>query len=85
NNSRKSNKHLLHIETDINHIDKQSLKDLKKIFKKYPGQNNVIIHFKSPQKIYRQQTDDRIGYNEKIISEIKNVLNYSRVWFEDSE
>ncbi|MDD4287999.1 MAG: DNA polymerase III subunit alpha [Atribacterota bacterium] len=85
NNSRKSNKHLLHIEADINHIDKQSLKDLKKIFKKYPGQNNVIIHFKSPQKIYRQQTDDRIEYNEKIISEIKNVLNYSRVWFEGSE
>ena len=45
NKSRKSNKHLLHIEADINHIDKQSLKDLKKIFKKYPGQNYVIIHF----------------------------------------
>jgi DNA polymerase III subunit alpha len=78
------NHHYLHIEADINQLDVEKLKMLKKIFKQYPGENRVIIHFKAQQKIYHQQVNENIGieYNQKIIREIKDFLDHGKVWFE---
>ena len=76
--------HYLHIEADINQLDVEKLKRLKKIFKKHPGQNKVIIHFKAEQKIYHQQVNESIGveYNKGIIREIKDFLVHGKAWFE---
>ncbi len=76
--------HYLHIEADINQLDVEKLKGLKKIFKKHPGQNKVIIHFKAEQKIYHQQVNESIGveYNKEIIREIENFLVHGKAWFE---
>jgi len=57
---------------------------LKKIFKKHPGHNKVIIHFKAQQKMYHQQTEDSIEYNGNIIREIENLLTNGKVWFENT-
>ncbi len=76
--------HYLHIEADINQLDVEKLKGLKKIFKKHPGQNKVIIHFKAEQKIYHQQVNESIGveYNKEIIREIEDFLVHGKAWFE---
>ena len=76
--------HYLHIEADINQLDVEKLKRLKKIFKKHPGQNKVIIHFKAEQKIYHQQVNESISveYNQEIIREIKDFLVHGKAWFE---
>ena len=80
------NNYCLHIEADMDHLDVQKLKGLKKIFKKHPGQNRIIIHFKAPQKVYHQQVNENIGieYNQKIIREIKDFLDHGKVWFENT-
>jgi len=82
--NKTANHHYLHIETDVNQLDVEKLKGLKKIFKKHPGQNRVIIHFKAQQKIYHQQVNENIGieYNQEIIREIKDFLDHGKVWFE---
>ncbi|MFW6148770.1 MAG: DNA polymerase III subunit alpha [Atribacterota bacterium] len=80
------NHHYLHIEADMNQLDVEKLKMLKKIFKQYPGENRVIIHFKAKQKIYHQQVNENIGieYNQEIIREIKDFLDHGKVWFENT-
>ena len=79
-----ANHHYLHIDADINQLDVEKLKGLKKIFKKYPGQNRVIIHFKAQQKIYHQQVNETIGveYNKEITKEIEDFLVQGKAWFE---
>jgi DNA polymerase III subunit alpha len=73
----------LHIETDINNLNAEKLKGLKEIFKKYPGHNRVIIHFKAEQKAYHQQVNENIGidYNQDIVREIQDYLEHGKVWF----
>ncbi len=82
---RDSDHYSLHLEADLDQLDIQKLKGLKKIFKKYPGKNHIIIHFKSQQKIYHQQVNDDIGisYGQEIIQEIEDFLGHGRVWFEE--
>jgi len=82
---RISNHYNLHIQVDINQLDVQKLKGLKKIFKRHPGQHHVIIHFQAQQKVYHQQVNENIGvdYDGKIIQEIKDFLDSGNVWFEN--
>jgi len=76
----------LHIEIDVDKLDVKKLKGLKKIFKKYPGNYSIIIHFDTPQKTYHQQVENTIKVrdNENIISEIKTFLGHGKVYFEEN-
>jgi DNA polymerase III subunit alpha len=78
--------HCLHIEADIAQLDAQKLKILKRIFKKHPGRNRIMIHFKTPQKVYHQQVNNEISiaYNQQIIQEIRDFLDHGKVWFENN-
>ncbi|MFW6148528.1 MAG: DNA polymerase III subunit alpha [Atribacterota bacterium] len=81
--NKSANSHCLHIEADIDQLDEEKLKGLKKIFKKHPGKNRIIIHFKTPQKNYYQQVNDKIGikYDKEVISEIEEFLENCKAWF----
>jgi DNA polymerase-3 subunit alpha len=81
------NNHYLHIEAEINNLDVQKLKGLKEIFRKHPGKNKVIMHFRAEQKTYHQQVngDISIDYNQLILKEIQDYLQSGKVWFENTD
>lgn len=82
----KNDHYCLHVEVDMNQLDESKLRGLKKIFKKHPGQNKVMIHFKTQQKIYHQRVNKNITieYNQKIVKEIEDFLEHGKAWFENT-
>jgi len=75
----------LHLEINVCENTSDLLVKLKKMFCNYPGENQIIIHFKENNKTLLHIIDKKysVDSNEQLIKEIKKILGNDKVWIKE--
>jgi len=75
---------VLHFEINARENKTELLKNLKEIFCTYPGESQIIIHFKEPKKTILHIIDKKysVKINDESIEKIRNILGNDKVWVE---
>jgi len=74
----------LHLEIDTEENEPNLLRKLKKTFYGYPGESQVIFHFKGKHKTILHAIDKKYSVNidEKLMEEIRSISGNKKIWIE---
>jgi len=74
----------LHLEINTEKNEPNFLKKLKKLFYGYPGESQIIFHFKDKHKTILHAIDKKYSVNidDKLMEEIRSISGNKKIWIE---
>ncbi len=74
----------LHLEINTEENEPNFLKKLKKLFYGYPGESQIIFHFKDKHKTILHAIDKKYSVNidDKLMEEIRSISGNKKIWIE---